>query len=117
VTSARPVEVDAVDDDCDRPVVHEVDGHPGAEAAGLRLDAETAQLFGEGRDERLGRLGTSGGVEAGAAAAADVGEERELADDERLATGVEGPTVAIVSPSTVTEAPATRWRTTFMPPW
>jgi hypothetical protein len=80
---------DLFQDDRDGPVVHELDLHPGAEDAGRDLDAEVAQRRAERLVQRLRPLRAGGRREARAVALRRVGEERELADDERRAAGLE----------------------------
>src|SRR5581483_3907544 len=72
-----------------RAVVDELDLHPRAENAGRHLDPERPQLGAVALVERLGDLRAGGAGEARAVAAARVREQRELADDERCAAGVE----------------------------
>ena len=78
-----------VEDDRHRPVVDELDLHPRAEDARLHPDAEVAQALDEAVDERRGDLGRRGVGEARTLPLARIGEERELAHDERLAARVE----------------------------
>ncbi len=79
----------SVDDDRDRAVVDELDLHPGAEDPRSHRDAERAERIAEALDERFRLLRRRRGGEARPEALARLGEERELADDERLATSVE----------------------------
>src|SRR4051794_33772496 len=78
-----------VEDDRDRPVVDELDGHRGAEDAALHGHAERLEVGAEALVERLRLLRRRRLREAGPVALAGVGEERELGDDERSAAGVE----------------------------
>lgn len=78
-----------VDDEGDRAVVDEGDGHHGAEAAAGDGTAEGGggefeKFFVEGNRN----FGARGVVEGGARAFARAGDERELADDEKTAGGV-----------------------------
>src|SRR5581483_7089196 len=78
-----------LEDDRDRPVVHELERHPGAEDAGLDRDAEAAEGRAEALVERLCELGPGGVREARPRPLAGVGEQRELGDDERGAARLE----------------------------
>ena len=66
----------------DRAVVHQIDGHVGAEAAGLDGEAGGAQPVGDAQVERLGARRLGGGLEAGAVALSQRRAQRELADDQ-----------------------------------
>ena len=78
-----------LEEDGDRAVVDELDGHVGAEAAGgdRRRRARAARRH-HGVDERLGLLGPRGGDPRRAPAPAGVAVERELADHQHLAADV-----------------------------
>ncbi|HEY8237131.1 MAG TPA: hypothetical protein VIF85_10860 [Gaiellaceae bacterium] len=78
-----------VHDDRDRPVVDELELHPSAEDACLDAESELAQREAEGVVEPLGVLRRCGVAEARPVALRRVGDQRELADDERLAADVE----------------------------
>src|SRR5215218_105609 len=75
--------------DSDRPVVDELDRHPGAEHSGLDADAQVAERRSEGLVEPLRLLGRGRLGKARAIALRRIRDQRELADDERLAARVE----------------------------
>ena len=72
-----------------RAVVDELDGHARTEDPGLNGNPFTPQRRAKVLVERLGLLGASGVAEARAVALPRVGDQRELADDERRAADVE----------------------------
>jgi len=78
-----------VEDDRDRTVVDELHVHPRSEDARLDVDAELAQRRAEVLVQRLRHIGTCGRAEGRAVALRRVGNERELADDEGRAAGVD----------------------------
>jgi ribosomal protein S18 acetylase RimI-like enzyme len=86
---ARFVARSEIEDDRDWAVVDELDLHLRAEDARLDADAEIAQRLRNALDERIGVLGRRRGREARSVALAGLSEERELADDERFAVGIE----------------------------
>jgi hypothetical protein len=92
-----------VDDQGHRTVVDQLDGHVGAEAAALDRHAQTLELFGQPRDQRLGLLRPSGAGERRPPAAAGVGEQRELRDQQHGAAG--GGEVEVHRPLGVVEDP------------
>ena len=63
---------------CDRPVVVNLDEHVCAKDAGLHRDAFSFQQFDQAADERLGRIRRRGVGVAGAAAFARVAVQGEL---------------------------------------
>lgn len=63
--------------------------HVGAEASGRDVDPESGESLGDTRDQRFGVLGCCSFEVGRTSAAAGVGVERELADDECGATDVE----------------------------
>src|SRR5207302_68271 len=73
-----------LDEQRDRPVVHEVDPHASAEPSSLRAEAFAHPLV-----QRLGRLGWRGVDEARPVPLARVAVERELADAQDLAARVD----------------------------
>src|SRR5205807_2516405 len=89
--------------DRDRPVVHELYLHPRTEDARRDLDAERPKRLAEPLVERLGLLRRGRGREARPVALRCVGEQRELAHDERGAAGVEE--AAVETPLLVLEDP------------
>src|SRR4051794_4380375 len=72
-------------DDRHRAVVHELEHHSGSEHAGLDRHPTLAELRAEALVDRLGPLGPGWLREAGSIAPHRVGEQRELAHDERRA--------------------------------
>jgi len=78
-----------VQEDGHRAVVVDLYEHHGPEAASGHGDAGGAQVVGEALHQRLGHVGQGGVGEAGTAAAARVGVERELGDDQGLAAAVQ----------------------------
>src|SRR6266508_6741880 len=78
-----------IEHNSDRPVVRELDGHPRAEDAARYLDPSRRKAVAEAFVERLRLLGTGGVREAGPIPLGRVGDQRELADDERSALDVE----------------------------
>ena len=80
-----------VENDRDRTVVDERDLHPGSEHAGPNGHDELAERLAEALVQWLGDLGPRRLREVGARSLLTraVGEERELADDERLAADVD----------------------------
>src|SRR5205085_41084 len=85
---ARAVEIGAVDDDSHGTIVVDLDVHVGAEATAADANPEALEMLGEGFDRRRGCFRVGGAVEARTAAAADVGDEGELADHQRFAAHV-----------------------------
>jgi hypothetical protein len=85
----------AVEDDRHGPVVRDLDAHAGTEGAAGDPDALVRERGAEGLVERLGPLGRGRVREARAVALRQVGDERELADDERPASGVEDAAVEL----------------------
>ena len=87
--------VSVVENDGHRAVVDELDLHPRAEDARLHADALSAQAVDDTCDQRLRDLRRCRLREARPVALPRVPVERELADEERLAAGVEqGPVEA-----------------------
>jgi len=80
-----------VEDDRHRAVVDKLEFHVRPEDAGLDRNPEIAQRLAEVLDQRLGDIGTCCLRETGSSSllTSAIGEQRELADDERLAAGVE----------------------------
>ena len=67
----------------------DLDEHVGAELACLHVaDAGIAQCADKGFDQRCGLFGTGRGDKVGTAAAAGVGVQRELRNDQRAAMHV-----------------------------
>ena len=95
-----------VEDDRHRAVVHDLDLHAGAEGAGRDRDPLLPERGAERLVERLGLLRPRGGREARAVALGRVGDQRELADDERRAARVEEAPVEL--PLLVLEDPQAR---------
>ena len=87
--AARTLEVCAVDDDSYRTVVDQLDLHRSAEDAGAHDYSHAAEGVSEGIDEGRGDVRRGGADEARAAALPDIGEQRELSDNECLASDVE----------------------------
>src|SRR5919205_2278980 len=77
------------EDDRHRPVVDEFDRHASAEDTGLDGDALRAQRGAEAVIERFRGLRRRGLAEARSVPLARIGDERELADNERRAADVE----------------------------
>lgn len=78
-----------IEEDGDRAIIHEVDGHVRLEDACLDANAGSSQRGDEFLVERFAEFGRSSQNEAGAAAAARVGVESELRDGENGAACVE----------------------------
>jgi len=78
-----------VEHDRDRAVVLDLDEHPRAEDAGCDLDALGGERRAEGFVDRLGLLGRGRVGEARAVPLLGVGDQGELANDERRPAGVE----------------------------
>ena len=92
-----------LDDQGDGALVDQRDPHPGAKAARLHLAAALPEARHQRLDERLGLRGRRRAGERGTAAAAQVGDECELRDDEHAAAG--GAEVEVHAPSLVLEHP------------
>ena len=78
-----------LEDDGHRAVVHELDLHSRAEEARLYGNSMCPKLLAEPLVHRFRHVGPGGTREARPVAPRSVREQRELADDERLAADVE----------------------------
>src|SRR5204863_1156703 len=90
--SSAPVYVKYIclrQDERHRPVVDELDVHARTEGTGLDTRSECAQRVAENPVEGLSLLLPRGPAEARPVALRGVGDQRELADDQRLAADVE----------------------------
>jgi Zn-dependent protease len=76
-----------VDHQGHRAVVDQLDLHAGAEPPDFDSRAAATQRRRQGSDQRLGLAGGGGAVEGGTPAPADVGEQRELRDQQDGAAG------------------------------
>jgi hypothetical protein len=78
-----------VEDDRHRPVVYELDCHSRSEHSGLHRHAQCSKRVAEALVQRLGDLGLSRSRERRTVAFRSVGNQGELAHDERRASRVE----------------------------
>ena len=90
-----------LEDQGDGALVDQLDPHVRAETTRLHRAAALAEASHHRFDERLGLRGRCRAVERGAAAAAQVGDESELRDDEHAAA--DGAEVAVHAPALVLE--------------
>lgn len=85
----------SAEDDRDRAVVDELDLHSLAESTGRDRNPSRREGCTEALTQRSRDLGTGGAREAGPVALRRVGKERELTDDERLASDVDNREVEL----------------------